>query len=111
MESIISLLFIGGSIALIYWTVLGNSKLPTERIHKFLDAKNLTYSSHERVKKRWNPNFEKGEYLFTFFAYRKHYFKIDALDAKGDVVEVDAIWYQSHSLFHKSKAVFSINGN
>ena len=82
-----------------------NAVLPLPKIQEYLTSKQLEYIRHQKIKKPWNPQFENGETLLDLFYYRKHYYLIDAIDRKGDPIEVEAIWYQSYS-FLKNKVIF-----
>ena len=69
-------------------TMIVNAVLPLFRIQEYLVSKQLEYIRHQKIKKTWNPQFENGETLLDLFYYRKHYYLIDAIDCKGDPIEV-----------------------
>lgn len=81
-----------------------NAKLPISRTKKYLEKKKLTYIRYKLVKKPWNPNFERGESIFTSFAYRKHRYEIDAMNSEVNPVTINARWYQSFSYFIKTES-------
>tara|TARA_R100000935_G_scaffold21876_4_gene40502 strand:+ start:52334 stop:52606 length:273 start_codon:yes stop_codon:yes gene_type:complete len=81
-------------------------KLPFEKITEYLDAQDLLYVRHQKVKKDWNPSFEGYETVLNFMLLSKEYYIIDATDLKGNPINIEATWYHSYSLLQRSKVLF-----
>tara|TARA_R110000744_G_C19128915_1_gene536825 strand:- start:321 stop:644 length:324 start_codon:yes stop_codon:yes gene_type:complete len=95
-------------IAYMFWVYISNADLKIEKINEYLQNKKLHYVRHKEIRKPYNSNFEIGEGLFTWLHFRKHHYEIDAIDAQGNPVVVNALFYQNVSLIYRNRVFFDI---
>jgi len=96
------------SVAYMFWIYIANADIRIEKIHDFLQSKELNYNRHRNVR-RHNMNFENGETFLTFLMFWKKYYEIDATDSQGNPVIVVVQRYQSVVPLLKNRIFFQVN--